>query len=141
MENDKVVIVASTTKDSYGNLRFVDGDGAEHKVGSKRSALFPFVEQSVGHEIRLKYQEYKGISYIAEVEPVDAPAVVKAAVKMGAVVDKVETVIHKDGKNRGFALSYAKDIGVAKINMDLGYSDEETIARAKTFEIYLETGE
>ena len=91
---DKIITVASYRKDDYGNMHVKDSEGNEHKVGAKRSQLFPFIEQSVGHEIKLKYKEYQGKEYIAEVEPANAPAVVKEAVKQGAVI--VEEKMTKD---------------------------------------------
>ena len=83
---DKIITVASYRKDDYGNMHIKDSEGNEHKVGAKRSQLFPFIEQSVGHEIKLKYKEYQGKEYIAEVEPSNVPAVVKEAIKQGAVI-------------------------------------------------------
>ena len=131
---DKIITVASYRKDDYGNMHIKDSEGNEHKVGAKRSQLFPFIEQSVGHEIKLKYKEYQGKEYIAEVEPANAPAVVKEAIKQGAVIVSEKP----DGKNRGYALSYAKDIGVAMIAAGKEFSSKKVLELAKEFNAYLD---
>ena len=52
-----------------------------------------------------------------------------------------ETGQHKsDGKNRSFALSYAKDIGVAKVRAGKSTSAFEIIETAVLFESYLDNG-
>ena len=131
---DKTITVASFRKDDYGNMHIKDSEGNEHKVGAKRSQLFPFIEQSVGHEIKLKYKEYQGKEYIAEVEPANAPAVVKEAIKQGAVVVSEKPA----GKNRSYALSYAKDIGVAMIAAGKEFSSKKVLEIAKEFNDYLD---
>jgi hypothetical protein len=131
---DKTITVASFRKDDYGNMHIKDSEGNEHKVGAKRSQLFPFIEQSVGHDITLKYREYQGKEYIAEVEPANAPAVVKEAVKQGAVIVEEK----KKGNNRSYALSYAKDIGVAMITAGKEFSSKEVLDLAKEFNDYLD---
>ena len=131
---DKIITVASYRKDDYGNMHIKDSEGNEHKVGAKRSQLFPFIEQSVGHDITLKYREYQGKEYIAEVEPANAPAVVKEAIKQGAVIVEEKPA----GKNRSYALSYAKDIGVAMIAAGKEFSSKKVLEIAKEFNDYLD---
>ncbi len=71
----------------------------------------------------------------------EKPALVQEAEKLGAKLEKVTTI--GEGKNRSFALSYAKDIVIATLNKDLLKEKitEKTIEFAKKFEKYLETGE
>jgi len=64
---------------------------------------------------------------------------VDAAVKEGGIVTSV--VNKSSGKNRSFALAYAKDIGVALIQSGKSTNASTIIALAKDFDEYLETGE
>ena len=67
------------------------------------------------------------------------PDLVDAAVKEGAVITSV--VNKSSGKNRSFALAYAKDIGVALIQSGEKTNASTIIELAKKFDKYLETGE
>jgi hypothetical protein len=147
---DKIITVASYRKDDYGNMHIKDSEGNEHKVGSKRSQLFPFIEQSVGHEIKLKYKEYQGKEYIAEVEPANAPAVVKEAIKQGAVIveDKMtkEDWKEKDRLERqSIHRQKASDIGTRWCSTIIGtgtpVSTKQMMDVVKMLEHYYETGE
>ena len=147
---DKIITVASYRKDDYGNMHIKDSEGNEHKVGAKRSQLFSFIEQSVGHEIKLKYKEYQGKEYIAEVEPANAPAVVKEAIKQGAVIveDKMtkDDWAEKDWRTRkSIERQKASEIGGEWCKCVVGQGTpvktEDMMKVVKMLEHYYETGE
>lgn len=71
--------------------------------------------------------------------PKDAvPEIVHEAVKQGGVIEKIES--KPEIKNRSYALSYAKDIGVALISKDKECSAKKIIEIAREFESYLNGG-
>jgi hypothetical protein len=128
----KVVTIDESHVDDYGNLRFTDTNGGEHKIGVKRKHLFASVQQAVGCEIKLIYSNYKGKDYISEVEPSSAPR------KEGATTQGIKS---KEDKNKSFALSYAKDVVCALINVGLLKEKitDKTINMAEKFEEYLKS--
>jgi hypothetical protein len=64
----------------------------------------------------------------------EVPTVVKEAVKQGAVIVSEKPA----GKNRSYALSYAKDIGVAMIAAGKEFSSKKVLEIAKEFNDYLD---
>lgn len=150
---DTTIKVGVTELDQYGNL-FVTptGGGDRIKIGVKRKELHPLFTQ--GATILLHWETYMNKPYVAGAELVEKPAqedhLVEEAIKLGAketsggttvVKEEAGEPITRDPHNRSYALSYAKDVTVAKIGKGLETSADKTIEIAKRFNRYLDTGE
>jgi len=59
-----VVTVATIEKDQYGNLKFTDTEGGNHKLGVKRPHLFDQV--IVGRAVKLGYSVFNNNEYISQ---------------------------------------------------------------------------
>ena len=130
--------VVSADKNSYGDLVAIDENGKEHKVKAKRDWLWNMF--TPGTVVSAGIASYMNREYIAAAKISDqAPPVVKEAVQEGGVITSI--VNKSSGKNRSFALAYAKDIGVALIQSGKSTNASTIIALAKDFDEYLETGE
>ena len=140
---DTIVVVGVTREDEYGNLWVTPkGEGEEIKIASKRSNLHPLFEQ--GRAVLLHWETYKGKTYVADAKtvagelppPVDPP---KTVTPDDTTSTSVTTKAHKpDSKNRAFALSYAKDYTVAKINKGTEQNVNDVVIVAEVFLQYLE---
>lgn len=154
MDNKDVIIVVGVTElDQYGNLIVTDKDGNKFKIAAKRSTLHPLFQQ--GKAIMLHYETYMDKPYVASAKPVEGN--LPAPVKPQQVPDpkdmppksltellKQETgskppdAKKTDPKNRAFALSYSKDISVAKITKGDKVTGLETLRIAELFRQYLD---
>ena len=126
------ILVASTKKDTYGNLIVTDKAGGEYKVGVKRERLFAYFQPDTA--VHLEYAVFMNKEYIANAIPMNQlikakePAI---AVRATTMPEKGK-IIPEVGKNKSFALAYAKDLAVAdKIKV------EEVISYATVFDMYL----
>jgi hypothetical protein len=66
-------MVMDATPDNFGNLIVKDTDGVEHKIGSKREALFPVFKP--GTTVKCGMAEYMSKEYIATAEATTESAV------------------------------------------------------------------
>ncbi len=141
MKAPTVITVASTAKDTYGSLVVTDTLGGVTKIGNKREHLFSLF--GPGRAVKLTWDNYKGKDYVSDAELFDGNPPVenqKEPITAGAVPVRVEPKV-AEGKNRAFALSYAKDWAIALLQSgkkDL--SGTSIMQLAKAFEGYLETG-
>ena len=122
MPRETICTIDHWELDDYGNLKFWDKHGDEYKLSKKREHLFPQIQQT-DKAVKLLWSVYKGIEYISDVVAVeDEIAYVESELK------RPQT--KPDNKNRGYAMSYSKDISVAKIMMgkDTGWNDLEQLA-------------
>ena len=129
----EVVVISNeeTRTDSYGNMYFKDIGGGEHKIGAKRpKAVFDLIENSKGMAVELHYKTFNDKKYIDNV--------ILAGEDLFEEKKPPRTTQAKS-PDKSFALSYAKDIVVARINNGLineGIADS-VISYAKVFEKYL----
>ena len=67
----EVVLSGENRIDDYGNYRFKDKSGKEHKIGTKREdfdELCKLIDDNPDRAVSLEYDEYKGRSYIVGVK-------------------------------------------------------------------------
>ncbi len=131
--------------DNQGGLagyQCFDGTGQSVKVKKGQGGHLKerWGELQVGRAYTFTMGEFKGYPFVQDFKPMSEaladkmPPIVKEAVKMGAEVIT-------DPKNRSYALSYAKDIAVAKMMAGEEMSVDKVIDIAKKFARYLDTGE
>ncbi len=133
-----VIQVQYTNEDDYHNLVVTPTEGDDIRIGNKRSNLFSIFQP--GRAVKLEWAEFKGKKYVAKAELFDGkPPVEKRVEPITAGVDKTIPIVGRDmGKNRSFALSYAKDIGVAMINKGNDASVNKILEITRAFEQYLD---
>ena len=148
--NKQIIVVKSVLdKDDYGSLLFTDQEDKAYKIGVKRVHLFNQIIE--GRAVELFWDTYKGKMYIADarlVEPGEPRPIPQDSVppESRPSIVKPPAQIKPDGKNRSYALSYAKDWAIALLNSP-DFSKKETLSArsimqtAKAFEGYLDTGE
>lgn len=140
----EVIVVADRKFDDKGNLVFTDKGGKPHKLSPKRNQFFDLLQ--TGMAVKLNYSKFKDIEYIYSVEAVKDLLQVKPEPAPQAAEPKISPVkpntYTSDGKNRAFALSYAKDWTVALLQSGVKtVSGTSIMELAKAFEHYLNTGE
>jgi len=67
----EIVLSGDYKLDDYGNFRFTDKGGTEHKIGTKREnfdELCSLVEHNPGRAVKLTYDTYKNRKYIVGIE-------------------------------------------------------------------------
>ena len=121
--------------DDYGNMTVTDHAGGTHKVNAKHKAIHPVFEPGIAVEVG--YGEYMQKEFIHTARQVkdglSAPVVSKGAIEIQKVINV------SSGKNKAFALSYAKDIGVAIIGQGKECSTKKVIEIAKEFQEYMDS--
>jgi len=145
VEEDKFITVKEITTKSGTKGEYISVKATDDSVYNIfDTALFKVFE--IGRAVRLKGKmngKYFNTSFAEQMK--DAiPPVVKEAIKEGATIETEGKAVKETtiGKNRSFALSYAKDIAVALISTgDVEKMTEKTITCAKRFEKYLDAGE
>ena len=132
------ITVLTAELNSYGDLIVIDENSKEHKIVKKREVYFAVCQP--GNSVSLGIANYMQHDFVAEVKLINgAPGLVKAVVKEGAVVEEV--TIKGNPQNRSYALSYAKDIAVAKMVAGEKKTPSDVITLAKRFTKYLDTGD
>ena len=127
------IVVKTVSSDSYNNLLFTDTEGGSYKVSDKRVQYFNGVIVP-NQAVRLNFAMSSfGKEYIYSAVP--AEQIIKAKEPVAHPTTTMPTngkIIPEVGKNKSYALSYAKDLAVAdKIKV------EEVISWATVFDMYL----
>jgi len=126
---ERIITIDSFRTDEYGNTWVTDKEGKEHKIGEKRNPeVHEIVQNSVGLAVKFTYAQYKQKDYIVNVElvkdqidqtkgSVDTSAMEKSAKEGKPFEERPSAPTRKasEGKNKAFALSYAKDLAVSGV--------------------------
>jgi len=89
-----------------------DKAGTPHSISEKRQELWPVFKNARDAEpFLLLYETYNGVQYIAGAKPITDDLLKQAIQDMGLKMADAQT----EERNRSTALSYAKDLAVAKI--------------------------
>lgn len=152
MKEPEIVVLSGETRiDEWGNFHFKDKAGREHKIGErnkKRDELVELIVASPGLGVTVTYdtvrgKEGKSYDYISGIQPlaegvkVDETKITEQQIKPAP---QPAPATKPDSKNRAFALSYAKDIGCAKIQMGGSITPTEILNIAIVFTSYLDVG-
>jgi len=108
----EIIVVDKVSHNDYGDLVFTDKTGKSFKVKEARSQYFTDVIIE-GRAAELSYSSYKGREYVYSAKLVELPKDEPATPQSTPVVSKPSN--SPDLHNRSYALSYAKDMAVAKV--------------------------
>ena len=111
----KIILFHSKDMKVRGNKSYLvvtDKGGEEHKISDKRQELWGLFNTARDCEpFLLVYETFKDVSYVVDAKPI-TDEILKVAVRdMGLKLAEGQT----EERNRSTALSYAKDMAVAKL--------------------------
>lgn len=137
----EVFVVDHSESDEHGNLSVVDKDRVSHKVNKKHESIHSVFTD--GMAVEVGYGTFKGFEFIHTARQVkDGIGEIKTASE--ALVKPATAPESKtfktDGKNRSFALAYAKDWCIAQNVLGKELKVTDVISCAVLFESYLENG-
>jgi len=140
------ILVASTKKDTYGNLIVTDKAGGEYKVGVKRERLFAYFQPDTA--VHLEYAVFMNKEYIANAIPMNQLIKAKepAIAVRATTIPKEGKITPEVGKGVGYKADPAKTNSIEKQTslksaVELAVADkikvDEIISYATVFDMYL----
>ena len=138
----EIIVIDTIGENEYADLTWTDKTGKDYKVSAKRIKYFQDIIKP-GMAVKLSFASAYGKEYIYKAELVSEKLAESASQAPQSQIKPVELKTQREvlkekvmpSKEKAFALSYSKDLAVAKI-----IRIDEVLAYAEMFYSYLMSG-